>query len=542
MVAPAGTGFGDSIALSPDGRRIVFYAFDAKTRTGALWVRELDRAEATRLASTEGGQMAFWSPDGAEIGFFADGKLRRIDLRGGPARTICDAPTPRGGAWGPDGRIVFSASFREGLSIVPASGGAPESLSTLDDSRNEKSHRFPVFLPGGKSILFVAQTAEGGARNDESAIEALELATGRRTRLVASNSSPLFAPPDQILFWREGALFAQGFDPERLALRGDAVTIASPVAFTQNEQMLATVSADGTLVYREGERGAFSSLVWLDRGGIGIQVLLDQGLLDDFAISPDGKRLVFTNNSAGKGDEDLWVHDAERGNSARLTFEAGSDSYPVWSSDGRSIYYANDRRNDGVIFRRASDGSDAAEEIGTTAEGFWPLVASADGRWLAVGAMVSRSGFDILRFDLATKKLTPLVETPFHDQDAALSPDDRLLAYASEQSGRWEVYVQALSDGSGRWQISTEGGRRPRWRADGRELFFLIPPDRVMSVEVEPGPVPRFSAARELFRQPIDDFDVTPDGQRFVALRPSDSDLNRPLTLVTHWPEKLAPR
>mgnify|MGYP003504150280 FL=1 len=169
-----GTGFTDYFALSPDGRRVVFESLDRETGARGLWLRELDRGEATKLESTSGGDTPFWSPDGSQIAFFADGKLKRLDLRGGPAQTICDAPTPRGGAWGPDGRIVFSPAFRAGLSIVPATGGAPQPLTTLDVAREEKSHRFPVFLPGGERILFLVQTAEGGARNDASAIEVLD--------------------------------------------------------------------------------------------------------------------------------------------------------------------------------------------------------------------------------------------------------------------------------------------------------------------------------------------------------------------------------
>ena len=544
LVAPPGTGFGDSFAVSPDGRRIVFSALDQKSRGSGLWLRDLGGGEVSPLAGAEGGQMAFWSPDGTQIGFFADGKLKRIDARGGAAQTICEAPTPRGAAWGPDGSIVFTPSFRVGLSIVPASGGAPRELTTLDAERGEKSHRFPVFLPGGKSLLFVAQTAEAGARADASGIEALELETGKRHRLLAANSSPLYAPdpePGAILFWREGVLLAQRFDAERLALVGDAVAVASPVAFTQNEQALASVSIDGTLVFRPGQRGTFASLAWLGRDGIGERVLVDQGLLTDFALAGDD-RLAYSNNAPGQGSTDLWIHDPARGTSTRITFEDGGDAYPVWSPDDRWLYYGSDRANDGTIFRRPSDGSGAPQEIGTTPAGVWPFAVSSDQSWLVVGAMVAKTGFDILRFDVATKRVEALVETPFHDQDAALSADDRLLAYASEQSGRWEVYVQALSGGSGRWQISTDGGRLPRWRADGKELLYLSGPDRVMSVEVTPGDVPRFAPPRELFRQAIADFDVSSDGQHFVVLRPSDSDLNRPLTVIANWFRAVAAR
>ncbi|MGE0640210.1 MAG: protein kinase [Thermoanaerobaculia bacterium] len=544
LVAPPGGLFGDTLALSPDGRRLVFNAFDRDTRTGALWLRDLGRGEATRIPATEGGEMAFWSPDGQEIGFFADGKLKRIDLRGGLPQTICDAPTPRGGTWGPDGRIVFTPSFRVGLSIVRP-GSPPEELTRLDEARGEKSHRFPRFLPGGKRILFLAQTAEAGARADESTIEVLDLGSRERHRLTVANSSSHFSPvpaPGVLLYWREGSLLAHRFDPDRLALSGEARPVASPVAFSQNEEALASVSEQGTLVFRAGERGAFSSIVSLDREGIGRKVLLDQGLFDDFRLSHDGKRLAYATNSSGKGDSDIWVYDMARGASSRITFEEGSDDRPVWSPDDRYLYYMNDRENDGTIFRRESDGMGNAVRVGETPEGFWPLDVSPDGRFLVVGAVTSGTGFDLQKLDLESGKVTPLVATPFQDDYAALSPDGRLLAYASEQSGRWEIYVQALAGGTGatgRWQISTEGGVQPHWRADGRELYFLSPPDRLLAVDVVPGESPRFAAPRELFRQAIDRFDAAPDGQSFVALRPSDSDKGRPLSLILNWPAAL---
>ncbi len=542
LVAPEGQAFGDTFALSPDGSRIVFEAFDQKTGARSLWLRALDRGEAKRLAPADGGEMPFWSPDGAHLGFFAEGKLKRLDPQGGPAQVLCEAPTPRGGAWGEDGRIVFTAAFRTGLSIVPAAGGAPATLTTLDESRHEKSHRFPVFLPGGKSILFLAQTAEGGAKNDESAIEALELSSGKRTRLISVNSSALFDPGGNVLFFRDGTLFAQRFDPGSLKLSGDPVPIASPVSFTQNEQMLATVSGDGTLVFREGTRGTFSSLAWLDRNGVGTQVIRDRELFSNIALAHDGKRLAYTVNSAGQGATDLWIHDLARDSASRLTFDEGSEEYPVWSSDDRFLYYSNDLRNDGTIYRRSSDGTGSAVEVASTENGLWPLAVSGDGQWLVVGAVSSQSGQDILRFDLATKAITPLIVTSSNDQYPALTRDDRFLAYASEQSGRFEIYVRALGGGSGTWQISKEGGLYPHWRADGRELFYFSRPDTVMVVDVEPGPAPRFSAPREMFRHPMENFDVTPDGQRIVALRPADSDLAKPLVVVTNWRQRMTAR
>ncbi|MEZ5313307.1 MAG: hypothetical protein R2862_06425 [Thermoanaerobaculia bacterium] len=411
------------------------------------------------------GEMAFWSPDGQEIGFFADGKLKRIDLRGGLPQTICDAPTPRGGAWGPDGRIVFSPSFRVGLSIVKP-GSAPEELTRLDEARGEKSHRFPRFLPGGQRILFLAQTAEAGARADESTIEVLDLASRERHRLTVANSSSHYSPvpaPGALLYWREGSLLAQRFDPDSLALSGEARPVASRVAFSQNEEVLASVSEQGTLVFRAGERGAFSSIVALDREGIGRKVLLDQGLFaDNFRLSHDGKRLAYGANAAGKGDSDVWVYDMARGTSSRITFEEGSDDRAVWSPDDRYLYYTNDHENDGIIFRRASDGMGTAVKVGETPEGFWPLDVSPDGRFLVVGAVTSGTGFDIQRFDLETKKVTPLVASPFQDEYGTLSPDGRLLAYASGSRAAGRSTSRRWPEGREAPEAPAAGSSRPR--------------------------------------------------------------------------------
>jgi Tol biopolymer transport system component len=547
LLAPSGTWLGDTFAISPDGSRLILEAHDDASGRASLWLRELATGEDRLLAATDGGQMPFWSPDGRQVGFFQEGKLRRLDLEGGSSQTICDAPTPRGGSWSEDGRIVFAASFRTGLSVVQSAGGTPQELTSLDESRGEKSHRFPVFLPGGEQILFLAQTAEGGTHDDASAIEALDLATGERTRLVTTNSSPLFADgdPARVLFWREGALHAQPFDPRRLRLLGAPVLVASDVAYDQNEEVKATVAGSGTLLYRTGSRGTLSSLSRIDRRGIDVntvpiraQELFSSG---DFALSRDGKRLAYAMNRTGAGSTDLFVHDLERGTAQRLTFEAGSETNPAWSPDGRTLYYASDAENDGTIYRRAADGSSAPEKVGTTAQGIWPFAVAPNGKWILVGGLNSGTNDDLLRFDLGTQRVEPVIATPFVDRMGALSPDGALVAYASEESGRWEVYVQGLGPTRGRWQISTQGGFRPRWRGDGRELFFLGDPDRMMAVAVEPGEVPRFGAPVELFRRPIASFDVFPDGQQFVGQYFADSG-DTPFTLITNWTSLLPER
>jgi Tol biopolymer transport system component len=535
LPSPAGTTTGDSFALSPDARWLAFEAWDHKAGARALWLRDFETGELTKLEGTAGAELPFWSPDGGQIGFFAGGKLKRVAARGGAVQELAEAPNPRGATWGADGRIVLSASFREGLSIVAANGGPLQPLTKLE--AGEKSHRFPVFLPGGESLLFLAQSAEGGTRNDPSGIDLLDLRSGKRTRLVASNSSPLLdASAGALLFWRDGALLAQRFDASGGEISGEPVEVAASAAYNQNEQVLAS-AASGTLVYREGTHGMLSRLIWVDRSGLGVQGVLEGGSGYEIAVSPDGKRLAIAYHAPGQGGADIWIHDSQSGTSNRLTFEEGSEGLPVWSSDGVHIVYGSDRLNDGTLFRRRADGGGAPEELGTTPAGIMPLAVSRDGSFVVVHQETAATVRDVLRFDVSTRKLEPLVATPFLDDDAALTRDDRLLAYRSEQSGRSEIYVQSLGSEQGRWQISSEGGRRPRWRADGRELFFLAPPDRLMSVDVTPGPVPRFSAPRELFRFAADTFDVAPDGQRFVVSSLTEGE--RPLTVVAGWARRL---
>ncbi len=536
---PPQASFGDLFALSPDGSRLAFVAIDHQTGSPSLWLRALDQPDAVRLAPSENdGGRPFWSPDGRWLAFFADGKLKRIDPNGGPPQVLCDAPTARGGSWGFDDTIVFSGSFRSGLEVVSAAGGAPRELTTLDAERGEKSHRWPVHLPDGRHLLFLAQTAEGGTKDDTSTIEVLELATGSRRTLVTANSSPMFAPQGYLLFWRSGSLLAQPFDPQRLELSGVARAIATPVVYTVNEMSDASVSGRGDLLFKEGSAGGRTSLDWTDRSGRQLSQILAPSVIEGgFALSHDGTRLAVGLTQQGSPSCDLWVLDLERGSTSRLTFEEGDEVYPVWSSDDRRILYVSTRSNDGNLYARNADGSGGVETVLVTAQGAFNPDWSHDGRWLVVEMVNDQTGRDLERYDLATKELTPLVQTPFNDSLGRISPDDRWLAFVSEQSGRPEIFVQSTVGRSGLWQVSNAGGTQPRWSRDGREIFYMQPPDRLMAVgiEVEGGMTIRSSTPRQLFRAAADGFDVAPGGDRFVVdLRASEAS-DAALTLITNW-------
>ncbi len=537
---PQGASYGDLFALSPDGSRLAFVAIEDESGLPSLWLRRLDQADAVKLAPSENdGGRPFWSPDGRWLGFFADGKLKRIDPNGGPPQVLCDAPTSRGASWGRDDNIVFSGSFRAGLQIVSAAGGAPRELTTLDAERKEKSHRWPVHLPDGQHLLFLNQTAEGGTKDDTSTIEILDLATGKRRPLVTANSSPLFAPQGYLLFWRAGALFAQRFDPKRLEVSGVATAVATPVAYTVNEMAEATISERGDLLFKEGTIERRTTLVLTDRSGRQLSQIVPPSQIEGggFAYSHDGKRLVVSMIQSGAPRSDLWSYDLERNSSRRFTFEEADELTPVWSGDDRRILYVNNRTNDGNLYARNSDGGGGVEAILVTDQGVEEPDWSHDGRWLVATIVNNQTGKDIARYDLASKQLMPLVQTPFFESMGRISPDDRWLAFVSEQSGRPEIFLQSTVGESGVWQLSNAGGTQPRWSRDGHEIYYVQPPDRMMAVRVgiEAGSTVRSATPQLLFRAPMASFEVAPGGDRFlIELRASEGS-DAALTLITSW-------
>jgi Tol biopolymer transport system component len=542
-VLPAkGTSLEETLALSPDGRTLLFVAY-AENGSRALYRRDLVSLEATKVEGTEGAVMPFWSSDGRHVGFFADGKLKRVDAAGGAVRTLADAPTPRGGAWSEDGTIVFAGAFRSGLLAVPAGGGAVRELTKLDLARKEKSHRWPSFLPGGKHLLFLAQTAEGGAPNDTSTIESLTLASGERKVLVSANSSAQYAA-GHVLFWAQGNLMARRFDPGTLAVGPEDHLVAEHVAYTQNEEAVFSAGGAGTLTYVQGADIGRSTLEWVDRSGKRLGTIAGPETFDQgFALSPDGRRVAAAVTLQGVGNSDVWIYDLAAGTSARLTFEASNEQRPAWSPDGKQVAYTSSRKNDGEIFVRAASGMGEERCLATDEVGMW-LTDWPRESWLVVGASASATGFDLRRYDLAEKRATPLVATPAGERAGAVSPDGRWLAYQGDEAGRDEIYVRALDAEGGRWQISRSGGEHPRWRADGRELYYLTDPDWLVAVEVRAAPAGfETGTPKPLFRAPFlsqglaRPFEPAADGERFVVDVLAREDDHAPITLVQNWPE-----
>jgi eukaryotic-like serine/threonine-protein kinase len=538
LVAPPGHSFNterSSVVISPDGRRVAFVAESGTS--SALFVRDLGGTTARALTGTEEAGFAFWSPDSNSLGFIAGGKLKTISVDGGPPQTIADAPSSRGGTWSGD-TIVFNANFREGLSSVSSDGGTVTKVSQL--ASGEISHRWPAFLPDGEHVLFLCQRAEGGSQGDQSTIDVISLKSGKRKPLVRTNSSPLYAPPSYLLFWREKALLAQKFDVGSLEVSGSSLVVAEDVSYTGTEAVIASASLNGTLVYQTAGDAGKVVLTTADRNGnqTRIEAMGPPQFITDAVLSRDGKRLAFSILDQG---DDLGIIDLARETTSRLTFDGGDETAPVWSPDGSRIAFSSNRSDGGDVYLIGTGGADVEQPLFISPEAATPSDWSSDGLWLLLSVDDPKTGFDIWSYSFETKSASPLIRTPFHENEAVFSPDGQFIAFTSTQSGRPEVYVQNREGKGPRWQASKGGGSQPVWRSDGRELFFIGPDQQLFAAAisqsgefgVEP-PVALFGFRASGNLQTRRSYSPFPDGQRFV-IRAGSANSDAPVTIVQRW-------
>jgi serine/threonine protein kinase len=526
------------VAISPDGRQLAFVASESGTKK-QLWVRSLDSLVARPLPATEGATYPFWSPDSRFVGFFADGKLKKIEVSGGPPLSICDAPNARGGSWSREGTILFEPSFRDPLHRVSASGGKPVSVTKFDASRRETTHRWPYFLPDGRHFLFFSGSHSTGAESELDAIFVGSLDGEKPKLLVNARSNAAYAA-GHLLFVRQKTLLAQPFDPESLKLSGEAFPIVENVQDDPGFfNAVFSVSEQGTLAYQEaGGTTGLSELAWVDRSGKKIDVLGDPADYYEPRISPDGRRVAVAVGDPG----DIWVYDVARRVRTRLTFAGADDSAPVWSPDGTRVAFQSGRSGSGDLYAKVASGTGADELLASSKIFKVPNGWSPDGRYLAYIAFQGAPGSkaDLWLLSLPDRKASPLLQTEFDEVAAAFSPDGRWLAYASNESGRFEIYVQPFPGPGGKWQISTSGGVHPRWARGGKELFFVAPEGKIMSVEIRTGTLveagtPQALFATSLKSAPGPPYDVSSDGQRILLNRPIGEESLPPITLVQNW-------
>jgi Tol biopolymer transport system component len=531
------TPLGDetAFALSPDGRQMVFAA--ALEGDSQLWIRQLDREGARSVPGTEGAAYPFWSPDGRSVAFFSGQKLKRVDLAGGGASILADAPAHRGGTWGADGTILFVAENSSSVMRIPAAGGRPMEALPLERP-GQASHRYPSFLPDGRQFLFFVS---GGP--DVRGLHVGSLDSRDSRRLVESDSAGVFVLPDAVLFRREDSLVAQRFDARTLALLGDVFPVADRVAFDDNTAGTIGVSASrtGTFAYRPFAR-APQQLVWLDRAGTQVGVVGDPipGLSRnaDPRLSPDGRTVTVERRV--NGNSDIWLVETTRGALRRLTSDAALEGGGRWSPDGKSVAFFSSRfHGEGVndLFSKMVDGSEPETAIVESPANKNVLDWSGDGRIILFLNTTATASRDIWAMSLDDRKPYPVVERPSDEPDAALSPDGRWLVYQSNETGTHQIYLRAFPAPGRTVAISTDGGSAPRWRGDGREILYASG-NRLMAVSVMPQENGVITAAAPvmLFTRPeLGEWDVSKDGQRFLMNVRQGAPSNPPLTVVLNW-------
>ncbi len=527
-------------ALSPDGRHIVYVASgDGPSR---LWLRPLDQTEARPLPGTEGGEAPFWAPDSRSIGFFAAGKLQRLDVTGGAPQVLASAGgNGFHGSWSTDGAILFQLQGSVGgLARVAATGGEPVMVTSLERPR-QASHRVPHFLPDGRQFLFyVSGTPE------VAGIYLGSLDGGTPTRLTASDSGGAFLPPDRVVFVQAGALVARKLDLAGRVLTGDPVPLAERVGVDSLANGGFAVSAAGAVAYRVGGGGS-RQLTWVDRTGksVGVAGEPDQNAPRFPELSPDGRHVVM--DRTVQGNIDIWVRDLLRGGLTRLSFDAMADVMPAWSPDGRRIAFTSYRTGINALYLKPSDGSGAEERLLDSPNTRVPQDWSRDGRWLLYYETHPTTGRDLWAVDMTSPDhtLRLVANTIAEEVLAQVSPDGRWVAYQTNESGRFEVVVQSFPDVGGKWQVSTAGGVSPRWRADGKELYFLAPDATMTAVPVTAAGT-SFAAGTPvtLFPARIVDggtlarsrpqYAVARDG-RFLINQPVADATAEPITLILNW-------
>ena len=541
--------FGGPPVLSPDGRRLVFSAHTAESPK-ALWVRQLDSDTAQHLDGTDGAFFPFWSADSRYIGFFAEGKLKKIAASGGPVTTLAEAGNPRGGAWGRDDVILFCPDFRGALFRIGAAGGRPVPVTQLDTTKHT-THRWPFFLPDGKHFVYLATNHSGGAR-EQNGIYFGSL-DGKESKLLVATEGGAQYASGYLLFQSQAVLVAQPFDPARGVLSGEAVPVAEKVQYDSGVwRSLFTVSENGMLAYQAGSARLGTELMWFDRAGKQLGRVSERERYSDPRLSPDGKRLAVT---AGDPLTNIWVFDLERGTKTRLTFDEATHNFPTWSPDGSRVAFASfsgpvaGAAIGGSLHAKASNGT-GGDELVLAAESRIGLAYpqwSPDGRYLVYERASGPTGNAIWALPLTGDKKPFPVAQPQSPQNnifnGRLSPDGHWLAYTSNDSGRPEIYVAPFPGGGGRWQITTNGGDAATWRRDGKELFYWANDQMLTAVAVNPqGSEFQVGAAKPLFRLSSPAlgmaYDVTPNGQRFlVNYVPEDT--STPLTLVVNWPAEV---
>ena len=552
------SGLDRDLALSPDGRRLVYRAGGSNTAGSPLMVRAIDRLDAQPVADVSGAYAPFFSPDNRWIGFFENTDLKKVSIAGGPAITLCQfSGIPLGASWGDDNTITFATNApRTGLWRVSADGGEPTILTTADPAQHEGTYSFPSVLPLGRGVLFTIATASQA----DSSVAVLDLKTGQRKTLIRGGGDAQYVETGHLIFAAAGALRAVRFDPVRLEVLGDPVTVVDRVMMKPTGAANYAVSRAGTLVYIGAglsEMTTPRALLWVDRKGHEEPTGAPLRAYGTPRLSPDGTRVAA---EIYDQSTDIWIWDFARETLRRLTFDSSGNGMSVWTPDSRQIIFESGRTGMPSVYKQAADGTGTVDRLSTSATPQWPTSITPDGTWIAGFDQLPRTVSNVVFLPLtravvrpssnpapgvSQSPVEPLAETRFKGDMADFSPNGRYLAYQSDESGRYEIYVRPFPRvDNGRWQVSTAGGTRPVWARSGRELFYLDASNALTAVPVGTSePTISIGSPAKVFDtkyaepNPSRHYDVSADGQRFLMLKASATgDPNA--TPVEHGPRR----
>ncbi len=529
--------FVNDLAISPDGRRLAFTMTAYIGGRPALWVRDLASDETRQVPNAEEARFPFWSPDGRYVAFFGEGKLQSVNPADGTLVTICDARQGVGGSWGRDGTIVFAPTGNSALFRVAASGGEPVALTRLDGSRHEVAHRYPWFLPDGRHFLYLA-TDLGALTKGENTIRVASL-DGKLNKTVVPAISNASYAAGNLLYVREANLVAQPFDPDRLNTTGEPVLLAPLLDRASGWTGFFTFASSDQVILAAKAFIPLSRLGWYDRIGRSLGVVGEPANYLVPRLSPDGRKVVVQIPNVAKSTSEIWTYDAGSGVGSKFVFAPFWNSDPVWSADGSRIYFSSDRkvrvtRSD--LWVRDVDG--AAEQAYLETEDQWtPMDWTRDGRFLAVQKIPLRErNYQLWAIEASgSKRQIPIATEAGDRSEARFSPDGKWIAYQSDESGAMEIYVRPFPGPGGKWKVSVAGGLAPRWRGDGREIFYVTPEGKIVAVPISSTPSFQQGPPVVLFSKLNNGWDVAADGQRFLVNALPEDTGSPPLTMLVNW-------
>jgi eukaryotic-like serine/threonine-protein kinase len=534
------------MAIAKNGHTVAIAAHQEGPKKGLIWLYEIGSDDARSLPGTEGGNFPFWSPDGKSLGFFADGKLKRIDLPSGPVQVLADAPAGRGGAWSRDGIILFTPTGRLQSQImrIPGSGGTPTLQVGHEPGLGGGSQRWPQFLPDGKHFLFLSAMIASYGKNDGVYVGSLD---SKEYHLVMNTEgSAIYADPGYLLFLRDRAIMAQPFDVKTFKLTGEPVAVGKDPQFLPRILRVTFSAADtGALLLQKGGNVSLSRLTWFSREGKELGTIGEPQVFANPQLTLNGKAVTVDQTDTESQNTDIWTYDVQGGGAKRLTFDPALDATPVWSPDASKVVFTSSRGSAFNLFLKEANGAQEEKLICESDVDKYPNSWSRDGKNL-----LYQEGSDLKYLRMPEMKDILFLKGTATLRNGQFSPDGKWVAYDSNESGKWEVYVTSFPDAKGKWQVSQGGGEQPRWRADGKELFYVSRDAKIMAVPVkiaggfdsgtpvtlfQTNPKETLATSEHLI------YDVDPTGQKILVNTLEKGIETQPMTIVLHWGAQLQP-